>query len=60
MTVDLGFLSDQFKTVELFRDGINADRAARDYKRETFPLPTERKMTLTLMQGGGFAAKITR
>jgi len=60
VTVDLGFLSDQFKTVELFRDGINADRAARDYKRETFPLPTERKMTLTLMQGGGFAAKITR
>ncbi|HOY50948.1 MAG TPA: glycoside hydrolase family 97 catalytic domain-containing protein, partial [Prolixibacteraceae bacterium] len=60
VTVDLGFLGDQFKTVELFRDGINADRAARDYKRETFPLPTERKMTLTLMQGGGFAAKITR
>lgn len=60
VTVDLGFLGDQFKTVELFRDGVNADRAARDYKRESITMPASKKMTLTLMQGGGFAAKITR
>ncbi len=60
VTVDLGFLGDGYKNLELFRDGINADRVARDYKREIIPLPASKKLTLTLMPGGGFAAKITR
>ena len=60
VTVDLGFLGDGYNTLELFRDGVNADRSARDYKREVMPLPASGKMTLTLMPGGGFAAKITR
>jgi alpha-glucosidase len=60
VTVDLGFLGDGYKTLELFRDGVNADRTARDYKREVIPLPATKKLTLTLMPGGGFAAKITR
>ncbi len=60
LTVDLGFLGEGYKTVELFRDGINADRVARDYKREIIPLPATKKLTLKLMPGGGFAAKITR
>lgn len=60
VTVDLGFLGDDYKTLELFRDGVNADRVARDYKREITPVPATKKLTLTLMPGGGFAAKITR
>ena len=60
VTVYLGFLGDGYKTLELFRDGVNADRTARDYKREVIPLPATKKLTLTLMPGGGFAAKITR
>jgi len=60
LTIDLGFLGDGYKTLELFRDGVNADRVARDYKREIIPLPAPKKLTLTLMPGGGFAAKITR
>lgn len=44
--------------VELFRDGVNADRAAQDYKREIVPLPADRKMTVKLAPGGGWAARI--
>ncbi len=44
--------------VSVFRDGANAYRAARDYKKEQFNLSPERKLTVTLAPGGGFAAII--
>jgi alpha-glucosidase len=60
LTVDLSFLGEGNYQIELFKDGINADRAARDYKREIVPVPASKKLTVTMMPGGGFAAKITR
>lgn len=60
VTVDLSFLDRGHYEVELFSDGINADRAARDYKREIVSLPDNQKLTITLMPGGGFAAKIKK
>jgi alpha-glucosidase len=60
LTVDLSFLGAGAYQLELFSDGINADRAARDYKRQTMPVPANKKLTVTMMPGGGFAAKITR
>lgn len=60
VTVNLDFLGDGYSRIELFRDGINADRVARDYKKEIIPVPDNKTLKLTLMQGGGFAAKITR
>ena len=47
-------------TAELFRDGVNADKAARDYKRESVEIPADRKLTVKMAPGGGFALKITR
>lgn len=47
-------------TVEIFRDGINADRAAQDYAREVVALPADRKLTASLQPGGGWAARIVR
>jgi alpha-glucosidase len=58
ITIDLSFLDKGNYEVELFSDGFNADRAARDYKRDIFPLPENQKLSVTLMPGGGFAAKI--
>jgi len=49
ITVDLTFLDKSSYEIELFSDGVNADRAARDYKREIVPLPNNRKLTITLM-----------
>ncbi len=60
VTVDLSFLDKGHYEVELFSDGINADRAARDYKRDIFSLSDNQKLSVTLMPGGGFAAKIKK
>ncbi|WP_423128391.1 glycoside hydrolase family 97 protein [Gaoshiqia sp. Z1-71] len=60
LTVDLSFLDEGNYQLEIFRDGINADRAARDYKKEIVPLPANKKLGVTMMPGGGFAAKISK
>ena len=56
--LDLSFLGDGNYKIELFKDGINADRAARDYKKETLPVPADRKLKIKMASGGGYAAKI--
>ncbi len=58
MELDLSFLPEGKYTVTAFRDGANAYRVARDYKKEQFNLSPERKLTVTLAPGGGFAAII--
>ena len=58
LTLDLSFLGEGNYTLELFKDGINADRAARDYKKEVIPVPADRKVTIKMAPGGGWAAKI--
>ena len=60
LTLDLTFLPEGEYVVELYRDGINADRAARDYKKEIVELPADRKLEVDMMPGGGFAAKIVK
>ena len=58
LTFDLSFLGDGHFKAELFTDGINANRIAADYKKETIDIPANRKLTVKLAQGGGFAARI--
>lgn len=63
MEIDLSFLGQGSFEVEAFRDGINADKAARDYKKETFVIntkPDANKLTVKLAPGGGWAAKIVK
>lgn len=59
MQLDLSFLPEGKYMMEIYKDGINADRAARDYKKEILPLPDVRKVDVRMAPGGGFAAKIT-
>lgn len=54
------FLGEGDYTLELFKDGINADRAARDYKKEVIPVPTDRKLKIRMAPGGGYAARIQK
>jgi alpha-glucosidase len=42
----------------VFKDGINADRDAADYKRETVPVSKNSRMAVKLYPGGGWAARI--
>lgn len=58
LTLDLSFLGEGDYVMELFRDGINADRAGRDYKREILPVSSDRKLTLKMASGGGYVARI--
>ena len=59
MTLDLSFLPEGSYQVELYKDGVNADRAACDYRKETTDLPSDRKINIKMAPGGGWVAKIT-
>lgn len=56
--LDLSFLKEGNFMAEIYRDGANANRIATDYKKETINVPSNRKMMITMAQGGGFAMKI--
>ena len=60
LDLDLSFLGEGDYTLELFKDGINADRAARDYKKEVISVPTDRKLKIHMAPGGGYAARIQK
>ena len=60
LSLDLSFLPEGEYQVEVFRDGINADRAACDYKREIIDLPSDKKLGISMSNGGGYVARITR
>lgn len=58
MELDLSFLGEGDYKLKLFKDGINADRAACDYKKEIITVPADRKLKIRMAPGGGYAAKI--
>jgi hypothetical protein len=60
LDLDLSFLGEGDYILELFKDGINADRAARDYKKEVIPVPANRKLRIRMAPGGGYAARIQK
>lgn len=55
--ISLDFLPEGDYRIEIFKDGINADRKATDYKRLEEDL-TARRLTVRMAPGGGFAARI--
>jgi alpha-glucosidase len=57
MTFDLSFLEKGSYIAEVFKDGVNAEKDATDYKRYTVKVNPEDKMTLHLAPGGGFAIR---
>ena len=58
LELDLSFLGEGAFTAEVFKDGVNANRVARDYKKEIIPIPDDRKLTIDMASGGGFVMKI--
>jgi alpha-glucosidase len=60
LTLDLSFLSKGNYQVVIFRDGINADRDATDYKKETLKVTSADKLKIQLAPGGGWAARIEK
>ena len=60
MIIDLSFLSKGNYQAVIFRDGINADRDATDYKKETIKVTSSDKLKIQLAPGGGWAARIEK
>jgi alpha-glucosidase len=58
LTIDFSFLGKGNYEAEIFKDGINADRNATDYKREILKITPGQKMNIHLAPGGGWAARI--
>ena len=58
--LDLSFIGEGNYRVEVFKDGINADRNANDYKRENFNLSQNKMLRIKMAPGGGFIAKIIK
>lgn len=56
ITIDFSFLEKGKKfQVEIFSDGLNADKAATDYKKEMITVDSTTKLTYRLANGGGLA-----
>lgn len=60
LEIDLAFLPEGNYQMEIFKDGINADRNAADYKKETKALPTNKKIKIKMYPGGGYVARIVK
>lgn len=58
LDVDLSFLGDGSFTMDAFQDGVNADRAAIDYKKTTSQVNKNTKLRIHLAPGGGWAARV--
>ena len=56
--VDCSFLGDKTYNATLFKDGANAHRVGRDYKRESLQIKNDSKLKIHLASGGGFALQI--
>ena len=57
--VDCSFLrDDKTHNATLFKDGVNAHRVGRDYKRESLSIKKNSKLKIHLAPGGGFALQI--
>lgn len=55
VTVDLSFLGSGSHKATLFKDGVNAARNARDYKKENIRVNANSPLRIQLAPGGGFA-----
>ena len=60
LTLDFSFLGDGDYQAVVFKDGINADRDATDYKKEIIKISKDSKLNIHLAPGGGWAARIEK
>ena len=58
LTLDLNFLPEGEYVMEMYVDGANAHRIARDYKKTLADVPADGKVAVHMAPGGGFAMKI--
>lgn len=55
LNIDLSFIGDSQGEGVMFRDGANAAKNAKDYKKEQIVIAKDKKLNIKLAPGGGFA-----
>lgn len=60
LSISLSFLPPGQYKMQVWKDGINADRNARDFKTETLTVNSATTINIKMAKGGGYVAKITR
>jgi alpha-glucosidase len=58
LDVDLSFLGTGKFKAEIYKDGINADAYAADYKKELQEFTAKTKLQIKMAPGGGWVARI--
>jgi len=57
-SINLDFLGDGIYYMDIWQDGINADRYAEDYQKVSFAVTKGETMTINMAPGGGYVARI--
>ncbi|MDR0833555.1 MAG: glycoside hydrolase family 97 protein [Candidatus Symbiothrix sp.] len=60
LELDLSFLGAGNFQATVFKDGVNANKVARDYKKEVIDIPSDRKLSIDMASGGGYVMHITK
>ena len=60
LEIDFSFLEEGTFEADVFADGINADRAAEDYKHTSLRVKSGDKVKVHLAPGGGVAIQILK
>jgi alpha-glucosidase len=58
LTLDFSFLPAGTWKIEIFKDGVNADRNGTDYKKVVKTINSTDQLKIHMAPGGGWAAKI--
>lgn len=58
--IDFSFLEEGVYEAEVFADGVNAHRMAKDYKKKTIEVRSNQKISFELASGGGCAVHIQK
>lgn len=59
-TVDCSFLKEGKYEIEIYKDGMNADRYASDYQHEILEITNSSLLKIHLAPGGGWVGKIRK
>jgi alpha-glucosidase len=60
LKLDLSFLEEGTYNMKVFKDGVNADRFAEDYKLNTLEVNRNSEISANMAAGGGWAAIISK
>ncbi|HYH14560.1 MAG TPA: glycoside hydrolase family 97 protein [Flavisolibacter sp.] len=60
LTLNLSFLPQGQYKMMVWKDGINADRNAKDFATETQIVDATNSVTISLAQGGGYVARLVK